>query len=604
MSTFRSKIFNNVFFNSLRSIRRLINRRLKRKSISVLFFTLFGSLLDFLGLAAIIPVISIISDPTIIHSNRILQSLFTTLGFDSNKTFMVFMLICLITFFIFKSLFGIYLNYKQSRFVYAVATDISFKQFIKYFKYDYLESKETRSTILAHNIANVPTLFASFIMLPTISFISEITITAIILISIALYNFSIFLILVISLFPAVMIIYQGVKKKIQKYEEQNNKIQPEIIQSVLQGVEGYIDIIIYDKIKDFVKVFLLKQKESFNYRSLSYTYGQSPTKLIELAAVFTVVLLLGNYVLFDRGGSNLIETIGVFVAAAYRLMPSSNRIMTALMNLKSYSFTYEILMRIDSSIDQDSYFEEVSNCNKMPFDNKLKIENISFSYDSKNNMTLDKLNIEIEKGETVGIIGESGAGKTTLINIINTLLKQNKGRILVDGTEVNKKSYAKFRKLIGYVKQEVFIFDGTIAENIALSYNREEIDERRIYEAIKLAKLESFVSSKSLGIHTEIGEDGNKISGGQRQRIAIARALYKEAEILIFDEATNALDLETESEIIDSLVSLKVKQITSIIVAHRLSALRHCDRIIEIKNGSVYNEYDYNKLVEMKSNGA
>jgi ABC-type multidrug transport system fused ATPase/permease subunit len=233
----------------------------------------------------------------------------------------------------------------------------------------------------------------------------------------------------------------------------------------------------------------------------------------------------------------------------------------------------------------------------MSFSKSIILDSILFRY-NKDVPVLNKLNIEIRKGEIVGIIGKSGAGKSTLLNLMLNFIEPESGSIKVDGVTISSLNADKWRNIIGYVPQDVFVAEATLAENIAFA--EDAMDEVRLNNAIGLANLESFVSSLPLGVNTFLTEGGGNLSGGQRQRIGIARALYKNAEVLFFDEATSSLDSRTEEEISNSIrsLSLKERSITIVIIAHRITTLRCCSRIVELKEGRIAKELKYEEIVK------
>jgi len=274
-------------------------------------------------------------------------------------------------------------------------------------------------------------------------------------------------------------------------------------------------------------------------------------------------------------------------------MPSLNRIMTGLMYLETNQVSVQNLYKHADS-EQVSYNEEDQVA--IDFNNELLIQNVSFQFPGTETKVLDNINIQITKGETVGIIGPSGSGKTTLLNIILRFYNEKSGQLLVDNTPLNDKNIISWRNKLGYVKQDIFLLDGSIAENIALG--DDDIDEARMESAIKQASLLEFVNEQENGWNTTIGEKGSKLSGGQRQRIGIARALYRDAEILVFDEATSALDNKTEQEVSESISNLSKTKKTIFIVAHRITTLKNCNRIYEIKNGKIDGVHSYAELIE------
>ena len=279
----------------------------------------------------------------------------------------------------------------------------------------------------------------------------------------------------------------------------------------------------------------------------------------------------------------IVSLLGLFAAAAFRLMPSLTRIMNSIQkiiyNRPAINSIYKEFEDFKKSVSQNKDLENIS------FSHQLNFQNLSFKYPDSNKLILNGLNFTIKSGATIGIIGESGTGKTTLINILLGLLQPTKGEILVDGKKI-KNNLKGWQKMIGYVPQDVYIMDDTIKKNIAFALPEEQINKEQVISSIKKSKLEDFVSNLEDGMNTNIGEFGDKISGGQRQRIAIARALYRDPKVLIFDEFTNSLDLETEKNILKEVFNLKGKK-TVIMIAHRLTTLENCDLIYKIEEGKI-----------------
>ena len=292
-------------------------------------------------------------------------------------------------------------------------------------------------------------------------------------------------------------------------------------------------------------------------------------------------------------------TLGVFVGATFRMLPSINRILSSLQSLKYYKSSLDIIAgqlneKKETSIAQKDLRE------KIVFKKNLELREISFSYE-KNLPILNKINLKIEKGDRIGIIGSSGAGKTTLINIIVGLLSQNSGNLILDGTKLSKKSINSWKNKLGYVSQDLYLTDDTIENNIAFGLDSFEIIDQKIDKAIELAQLKSFIEELPKGKNTIVGERGVQISGGQRQRIGIARALYHNAEFLLLDEATSALDIETESEFMKAVLNLKGNK-TILIITHRLSTIENCDQIYKLEQGKLHLEKN-NKYPLTKNQG-
>jgi len=366
---------------------------------------------------------------------------------------------------------------------------------------------------------------------------------------------------------------------------------------LFRGIHAYIDAKIYGKENYFLRQFSEAQGRLNRNFALFNTLNLLPVRLIEIVAVLGMAALVIYSLIFSITKNEIIILLSLFAAAAYRIMPSINRMVISLMNIKTFHYTIDLLTNPDAAhiALQQSNSHPVVN---MPFNESLALRNISFAYGDSETFKLNNISFFLKKGEIVGLIGPSGSGKTTIINILLRFLKESSGEMLIDGRPLQEEDTPVWRRLIGYVKQDPFILDGTIAENIAFGESPGEIDPEKLQSALQQAGLSDFTAGLPEGKQTQIGERGAKLSGGQRQRIAIARALYRNSEILIFDEATSELDGQTEKEIVAAIKSLARQQKTILIIAHRLSTLKHCQRIYELKDGEISGVFRYADLVE------
>ena len=312
---------------------------------------------------------------------------------------------------------------------------------------------------------------------------------------------------------------------------------------------------------------------------LVYSRSEVPQNLTEVGLAVGMALLLCLGALLNSGDMKIL--FGVFAVAGFRLLPSARNIMNAWSALRYNRYTVDVLGSADIADDINLDNE----ANAIAFEESIELRNLSFRFENGEKETLHNLSLTIHKGEKVGINGESGVGKTTLLNILLGLYTPTEGGIYVDGALLNEKSYRSWQNRIGYVSQNTFLADSTIVENIAFGYDEKDIDMARIDSVIEAASLKEFVASLPNGINTRIGECGALLSGGQRQRIGIARALYKQADILFFDEATSSLDNATEQSINSAIEHLSSadENLTIVVVAHRESSLGYCDRIITLE---------------------
>ena len=320
------------------------------------------------------------------------------------------------------------------------------------------------------------------------------------------------------------------------------------------------------------------------------TIQQAPKLWIETILVFIICAFIYFMTYAGNSTTSLIPFVAGLGAASFRLMPSMNKILLSLQTLK-YSFTsIDILYREICLDKHNSKLENFYENSELKFENKLLFKDISFSYENDDKKVLNNFNIEIKKNTAVGIIGESGSGKSTFIDILIGLLKFNKGNIFLDDNQIQQFS-SNWTTNIGYVPQNIHLIDDTIKRNVAFGINESEIDISRVYKALQKAQLKNYIEELENGIETKVGERGVRISGGQRQRIGIARALYYDPSILILDESTSALDKKTEDKIMEDVYNFK-SEITLIIISHKDSILRKCDKIMKIQDGNISNFND------------
>ena len=316
--------------------------------------------------------------------------------------------------------------------------------------------------------------------------------------------------------------------------------------------------------------------------------NEMPRVIIEALVVTGLLLLIVYKMLMGENPLDIVPVLGVLALAAFRLMPSANRIVSYYNAIKNqmpfFNEIYSDLLRIKDGLLEGNGEVLKEDQSRLDFNGKLVVDNLVFRYPENEEEVLQGVSFEIPKGKFVGVVGPSGAGKTTFVDIMLGLLQPTGGKIMCDGVDINK-IIRSWQANLAYVPQDIYLIDGTVKENIALGLKTEDIDDVLIDKVLHMAELYDFVNSLPKGIETFVGERGVKLSGGQRQRIGIARALYQQPEVLVLDEATSALDNETEKSITDTILKLK-GQITIIAIAHRVSTLEQCDFKIKFENGT------------------
>jgi ABC-type bacteriocin/lantibiotic exporter with double-glycine peptidase domain len=358
------------------------------------------------------------------------------------------------------------------------------------------------------------------------------------------------------------------------------------IQHLQQGLGGAKDVKLLGRESDFLKQYRTHNIKSARAWKLQSTLQNVPRLLFELLAVIGLAILVISMLNQGRDMTSIIPTLGLFAAAAFRLMPSVNRVLGAVQVLR---FSLPVVNTLYEEIKLISP-EPVSQQTHRPkiLKNEISLRNITYQYPGASSPALDGISINIRKGESIGLIGASGSGKSTLADVILGLLAQSGGRVEVDGHDIHQ-DLRKWQDQIGYVPQSIFLTDDTLKRNVAFGIPNEKIDSLAVLRAIKAAQLEEFVSTLPEGLETLVGERGVRLSGGQRQRIGVARALYHDPAVLVLDEATSALDVDTERGVMEAITAFHGSK-TIIVVAHRLSTVENCDRLFRLGHGKIIEE--------------
>lgn len=582
-------------YSSFKRAYRIFPREYKVKYWISLLLLFVNSIIELVGLAAMLPLFSIMLKDNFIQQSTYLLKIYNSMNFNSEKVFAVFLCGFLLLIIIIKNIISLLILKYQSRFSFSLYSYFSTRLQKYFYHLGYLNFKTHNSNFIVNYINNHPSLFAQYFMLPILTLINEFTVVVLIILGIVFYSPQIVLLLLCSVFPLSGLAYLYVRKKINGIGVKKSEYSALLNKSIHQSIEGYVDV------KTLVKegYFFSLYKKLVGENSLLSIRGNVlmaiPSKVLETGMVLGIIVLLLFGLFATEDKSQLGTLLGLFAIAAYRILPSVNRIMASILSIKEHQYTVNIITKIQPHFTYDE--EEEESPAELTFEKNIFLENISYGYSEKETI-LNEINFEIKKGETIGVIGRSGSGKTTLINILLRFLKEKSGSVKVDGTELSEKNVRQWRHLIGYVQQNVYIIDGTLAENIAFGIPAGEINETKLNMSIEAASLTDLVEKLPNGIHTHIGERGAQISGGQRQRIGIARALYSNAKILFFDEATSALDTETETEITESIRKLAKQHLTMLIIAHRYSTLRYCDKIIELEKGKIKSIQSYSDLAE------
>lgn len=562
------------------SVLGIIPRQFRARGYLVTFTILLRALLNFVGLAALLPVLYLILDSENIHSNRYLSEIYDTFRFGSDTSFVASVTAAMLLFITLKCLVNLALYRFERDYIYALYRYLSRNLYIDYFNRGLSFIKSSNSAVLSRNVNVVCYTFVAGVLRPLASIFSEAMLFAMLFAAILIYNPTAALLTVAIFVPSVWLYFALVRKRVNRYGDIENEAQRTKYRNVVETYRGYADIEINNAFPKMLSSFDRSIDTIIDVGAKNATVSTLPQIFTEIGLAAGMSLLVTMSV--GSGSGDMKILFGIFAVAALRLLPSIRSIMAAWTALRYNRYTIDIIR--DADINKTSTVEDTAD-NRFEFRDSIEIDDLSFRFADSDKDTLHGLSFEIRKGEKIGIKGRSGAGKTTLFNLLLGFYHPTGGGIRIDGELLSESNRRKWQNTIGYVSQSVFLTDNTILANIALGCDEASVDLDRVNKAVDMANLREFVDSLPNGLQSRIGECGALLSGGQRQRIGIARALYKRADILFFDEATSSLDSDTERGINESIETLSRNddQLTIIIIAHRESSLDCCDRIIEIK---------------------
>ena len=559
---------------------KIIPPTFRRRAIWVALTIFVRALLNFVGLAMLVPILILILDSENIASNSYLSDIYNTLSFNSYEQFVVVVCTAVVSIIVLKNVLVLLLYRSERNFIYSLYKYLSERLYIDYHHRGLGFVKRSNSAILTRNVNVVSLMFVAGVLKPVASIASEVLLLLLIYGSLLWYSPLAALLALAVFIPAIALFYVVVRRKLSDIGKRENEAQRTKSRIVAETFRGYADVEISGAFPQMFKRFEEAMNETVSLRKKNATIGMLPQMFTEVGLAVGMTSLL--FICISGNMENMRLLFGIFAVAALRLIPSIRSIMSGWSAIRYNAYSVDILA--ESGTDES--YPAVEQCDeRFTFSDTIELRDLCFQFDDATTPTFNSLSLNIHKGECVGIRGTSGVGKTTLFNLILGLYRPTSGGIYIDGEELTDKNIRKWQNSIGYVSQNVFIADMTLAENIALGSDADTIDLDRVQRVIELADLREFVASLPDGLNSRIGEQGSRLSGGQRQRIGIARALYKSADVLFFDEATSSLDGRTEENINTAIkrLSEEDKTLTIVIIAHRESSLEYCNRVITLE---------------------
>ncbi|MBQ8745668.1 MAG: ABC transporter ATP-binding protein [Rikenellaceae bacterium] len=565
----------------MKALFEIIPKKFRAATCGVVLSALLRALLNFAGLAVLLPVLLMVLNSQQIHSNQILSTLYEWGGFTTDQQFIAATCAVVIGVIALKQACNLLLQRVQRRYVVRLYKYFSVKIFRNYHDRGLAFIKRQNTAILSRNVNFICYNLVMGVISPTISMICEVLLLGLLLAALMWYNPMIALLAVAAFIPLSWVYVVILRGKLRDYGQRENEARRQQARAVVETFRGYTDIEINNAFPTMQRRFEQSLDTIAEIKSRTDIIGAMPSIIAEMSVALAMVVLILLGTATSHPDTSLI--FGIFAVAAIRILPTVRAIMAQWWQIR---YNYYCIDIVREGLEEADEIENDAPIQRIELGSAIEVEGLGFRFEDadKEQWTLRDLNLTIRKGEKIGIRGTSGAGKTTLFNLLLGFLTPTEGEIKIDGQRLDRTLARRWQTSIGYVSQNVYIEDSTIAGNIALGVDTDKIDRERLADVIRRARLEEFVGQLPNGADTAIGECVNRLSGGQRQRIGIARALYKQADVLFFDEATSSLDDRTEQEINHAIEQLSREQsaLTIVVIAHRSTSLEYCDRIIEI----------------------
>jgi ATP-binding cassette, subfamily B, bacterial PglK len=566
---------------------QLFSKKLKVNFVFLFIFVLLSTFLEMFTISLLVPILNIFNGDLIeIKSFLLNYNLNFLISYLNLSTILIFFL----TFFFLKTVFRIFVTHYQTYFVFNFFTKLLNRLYIKYIYKSYSYHQKNNSATLMRNLLNEIHQCAVGYVGAVTSIMLELTTVIGLVLILALYQPLLTLTFIFFISIVSILFISNLKKKTSTLGSDRQKLSLMNVKNIMESLGGIKEIKVNLKEKEVIKNF---KKISEGLKKINYLIifiNQLPKLFLELIVVTSIVGLMLYFVWADYDIKDIVIYFALMIGIFSKILPSISKISSSFINLNFYKPSIDLLFDEINYKNYSNFAKENEklNTHKISFNKKIEFKNLSFSYDQEN-INLKNINLKIERGDKIGIIGLSGSGKSTFINLLIGLLKPNNGEILVDDKNINL-NYQNWYSKIGYVPQNVYINDQSIKDNITFYENSSDFNSKKYENSLKtaqIAELEAVLKSRKL----DIGERGSLISGGQLQRIGLARALYKDSQILIFDESTSSLDEKTEKNFINDLNNIN-KDKTVIIVSHKKSALKNCKRILEIKDSLIKEIYN------------
>ncbi len=583
---------------NINKILYILSKEERRRALYLLILILCMALIDMLGVASIMPFIALLTNPETITTNNILNFLFKKaelIGVKGEQDFLILVGILVFFILILSISFKALTTYFQSRYIRYCEFSLSERLAERYIYQPYGWFLNKNSSYIGKTILSETGNVIGRGLKPTISLISNILVTLTLFLMLLYVDTKLILTIAFTIGSFYLIVYILLRKLLNKIAKKTYKDNEIKFKALSEAFSGIKEVKVGGLERSFINRFIEPTKNmAYNFAKVDII-GQLPRFILEAIAFGGLILVIIFYMLATNDITSILPKIALYAFAGYRLMPAVQKIFV---NITSLRLSGPAITSLYNDLKKLNFQIEKNESKKFILNDSINLKNIFYTYPESSRVILKNINLKIPANTTIGIVGETGSGKTTVIDLILGLLEAQKGTLEVDGKIINNENRRAWQNSIGYVPQEIYLADTTVSENIAFGVDLNEINHENVEHAAKIANLHEFIVNElPFKYQTTIGERGVRLSGGQRQRIGIARALYHQPKLLIFDEATSALDNITEKSVMESIHNTDYN-ITKILIAHRLSTVKKCDKIFLFDKGEIKDEGTYQELLK------
>lgn len=585
--------------NIIKKILKLLTKR-ERKRLYLLFGAMIISgFIEVVGIASILPFLSLVTNTSLIDDNRFLNWFYVNLNFQSSNRFLIFVGAMVLLFLIISNILIILTNWGLYRFSWMRNYTLSKRLLNKYLHQPYLFFLNQNTSNLGKNILSEVQEAVIGVIIPLIQIFSRSIVALFIFIMLLIVEPMLALSMIVVLGGAYVFIYRIVKKKLHDIGNRRFKTNAERFIAVNECFGGIKQIKLLGCEGVFAKRFSKPSSDYAKHNATNQIIATVPRYIMEVFAFGSIIILILYLLATAKGFEEILPLIGVFAFGAYRIMPSLQNIFVSFTKIRFFTPALNVLYEDIHSLKNKNYTlsSDKKKIKPLIINKNLRLKEITFKYPGSNVPVISNLNLKINTNTSVAFVGKTGAGKTTLADIILGLLRPNSGKIIIDDVEITYENLHRWQRNLGYIPQEIYLQDDTVLRNIAFGVPDENIDVNNVENVAKIANIHDFIVKELPNkYNTKIGERGVRLSGGQRQRIGIARALYHNPEVLVLDEATSSLDGATEKAVFKAINNVaKIK--TLIIIAHRLTTVKSCDIVYLLKRGKIVGQGKYDELM-------